>query len=395
MAGFRASVRLLHVVPTYLPATRYGGPIYSVHALCRTLAKHGHDVHVFTTNVDGSGVSAVLLGAPVDLEGVMVWYFPTSIGRRLYHSPAMAAALAAQVQSFDCVHLHSVFLWPTMAAARAAVRCGVPYVIAPRGMLVGDLIKRKSRFWKQAWIALFERRNLQRAAAVHVTSEIEATELRKLGLPARRIVVVPNGVDMPTVRIETAIARQPGVVRVVSLGRINWKKGLDRLIEAMVHVPKAELVIAGNDEEGYQTKLEDLAVRLGVAARVRFPGPVHGDAKWQLLESADVFVLPSHSENFGNAVLEAMAAGVPVVVTPSVGLAAAIASAGAGLVVEGTPEAIATAICDLLADPALRQRMAGAGRRTASETFSWEAVAHALELVYADAAAGRAGIGTA
>lgn len=386
MAGFRASVRLLHVVPTYLPATRYGGPIYSVHALCRTLAKHGHDVHVFTTNVDGSGVSAVLLGAPVDLEGVKVWYFPTSIGRRLYHSPAMAAALAAQVRSFDCVHLHSVFLWPTMAAARAAVRCGVPYVIAPRGMLVGDLIKRKSRFWKQAWIALFERRNLQRAAAVHVTSEIEATELRKLGLPARRIVVVPNGVDMPTVRIETAIARQPGVVRVVSLGRINWKKGLDRLIEAMVHVPKAELVIAGNDEEGYQTKLEDLAVRLGVAARVRFPGPVHGDAKWQLLESADVFVLPSHSENFGNAVLEAMAAGVPVVVTPGVGLAATVETTGAGFVVGGEPDGVAAAINALIANPMTRLAMGANAQRVAREQFSWAALAGRLEAVYADCA---------
>ena len=383
-------MRLLHVVPTYLPATRYGGPIYSVHALCRTLASRGHDVHVFTTNVDGPGVSAVPIAAPVDLEGVKVWYFSTGFGRRLYYSPAMVAALAADVPTFDCLHLHSVFLWPTLAAARAAERHGVPYLIAPRGMLVEDLIKRKSGFLKRTWISLFERRNLLGAAAVHATSEIEAAELHKLGLPVRRVVVVPNGVDMPptaTVSKVAALAVKAGTARVVSLGRITWKKGLDRLIAAMVHVPSAELVIAGNDEDGYRPSLEELAVRLGVATRVQFAGALHGDAKWQLLQSADIFALPSHSENFGNVVLEAMAAGVPVIVTAGVGLAATVETTGAGIVVDGAPEAIAAAIRGLLGDPSKRLRMGAAGRRAALECFSWDAVAQSLEVAYADAAA--------
>ena len=106
-------MRILHVVPSYLPALRYGGPIISVHGLCKALAGRGHDVHVFTTNVDGDGESPVPTGIPVDLEGVKVWYFPVPMLRRLYWSPQMKSALDEQMSGFDVLHTHSVFLWPT------------------------------------------------------------------------------------------------------------------------------------------------------------------------------------------------------------------------------------------------------------------------------------------
>src|SRR5262245_27002705 len=153
-----AKMRILHIVPTYLPATRYGGPIFAVHGLCRALAARGHDVHVFTTNVDGDRTSDVPLGVAVPLHGVNVHYFASSF-RRLYYSPAMSRALRG-ADDFHVVHLHSVFLWPTLAAARAARRAGVPYVVSPRGMLVPELIRRKSSLIKRAWIAAFEKRTL-------------------------------------------------------------------------------------------------------------------------------------------------------------------------------------------------------------------------------------------
>jgi glycosyltransferase involved in cell wall biosynthesis len=174
-------LRLLHVVPTYLPALRYGGPIRSVHALCRELAARGHEVHVFTTNVDGPGDSDVLLGQPVDLDGVQVTYFPSRLLRRLYWSPPMARALAAQTASFDLVHVHAIYLWPTLAGARAARKHNLPYVLSPRGMLVPELIRRRSRWVKQAWIALIERHNLEAASAIHTTSTVEAEHLRSFG----------------------------------------------------------------------------------------------------------------------------------------------------------------------------------------------------------------------
>ena len=365
-------MRILHVVPTYLPATRYGGPIVSVHGLCRALAARGHDVHVFTTNVDGDGVSDVPLGVAVPLDNVNVHYFASSF-RRLYYSPAMKRALRG-VRDFDVVHLHSVFLWPTLAAARAARRAGVPYVVSPRGMLVPELIRRKSRFVKTAWLALFEKRTLLHASLVHFTSHQEQSDALRVvegsDPKGRAGVVIPNGVELPSA------AEGPRGDELLFLGRINWKKGLDRLIEAMTMLPEARLVVAGNDEENYRASLPH-------ADNVRFIGPVSGDAKADLLRRAAALVLPSYSENFGNVVLEAMAAGTPVVVTPEVGLAEEVARAGAGIVTPNDPPQLAAALRALLADRARAEAMGRAGRVAVEARFTWDRVAAEMEAAYA------------
>ncbi|MBV8199898.1 MAG: glycosyltransferase, partial [Acidobacteria bacterium] len=319
-------MRLLHVVPTYMPAWRHGGPVAAVHGLCKALAARGHQVTVFTTDVHGAGTLDVPRAAPVSVDGVTVWYFPVTAPRRLYRSPGMSAALAGPaLAGCDLVHLHSVFLWPTAAAARAAERAGVPYVVAPRGMLVGDLLRRRGRVRKRLWIRLVERRTLARAAGLHATSALEAQELGRLDLPLPPIHVVGNGVEAelwepareadlsPAVR--AALARRP---LLLFLGRVSWKKELDRLLGALAEVPGATLAIAGNDEEGYRADLDRLAAAAGVTDRVLYLGPVHGADKAGLLHGSDVLVLPSYSENFGNVVLEAMAAGLPVVLTPEV-----------------------------------------------------------------------------
>lgn len=375
-------MRILHVVPTYLPAVRYGGPIYSVHALCRALAERGHDVHVYTTNVDGPGVSNVPIGGAVLIDGVSVRYFPCGWGRRLYRSPRMIQALNSNVRAFDTLHLHSVYLWPTLAAARIARRTNVPYVLAPRGMLVGELIARKSRILKTAWMMLFERTNVAGAAAIHVTSELEREELLKLGFSPQRIVVVANGIDVPDTFKSLSRRIDLGRPVVLSLGRINWKKGLDRLIAAMVYVRDANLLIAGNDEENYQPRLETMVRELGLANRVRFLGPVRDEEKWNLMRSATVFALPSYSENFGIAALEAMACGCPVAITANVGLAQAIDEAGAGIIVSGEAEDIGTKISQLLTDPVRRNAMGEAGRKLADRDFSWPRIAERMEQAY-------------
>src|SRR5262245_5570601 len=175
-------MKILHVVPTYRPAVRYGGPIYSVHALCQGLAGIGHRVHVFTTSVDGPKDSDVPHDRPVDLDGVQVHYCRSGWLRRIYYSADLTAQLRLAVGQFDVVHLHSVFLYPTVIGARLSVRARVPYVLSPRGMLVRDLIERRSSVTKRAWIRLVERTNLERAARIHLTSEEERLALIDLGL---------------------------------------------------------------------------------------------------------------------------------------------------------------------------------------------------------------------
>lgn len=359
-------MRILHVVPTYYPAVRYGGPIVSVHGLCKALVARGHEVHVYTTNADGSGDLRVPTDAPVSLDGVQVHYFKTR-QRRVYWSPAMQKALRLSTRTFDVVHSHAVYLWPGVAAARAAKAAGVPYMISPRGVLVPELIAAKSRIAKTLWLNLFERRGFAVAAAVHFTSQREWDDAKRVGMPLPSPIVIPNGVDLPS---------RPPVPRdertIVYLGRINWKKGLDRVIQALPALD-AKLVIAGNDEEGLTPALRELAARNG--ARVEFCGPVYGRAKDELLARASVFVLLSMSENFGNAVLEALAMETPVVLSDAVGLADEVTRADAGII--GLDKLAA-----LLDDPERRAAMGRNGRALVESRFNWPRVAEEMEEAY-------------
>jgi glycosyltransferase involved in cell wall biosynthesis len=384
-------LRILHVVPTYLPAVRYGGPIVSVHGLCKALAKRDHDVRVFTTNVDGDSDSDVPLGQWVDLEGVRISYFKSAVGRRLYWSPGMRRRLRAEISSFDIAHLHSVFLWPTWAAAQCAYSHGVPYVLAPRGMLVRTLIQKKSNLKKRMSIALFDARALRRADAVHFTSRLELEEFEVLGLTARSSLVVPNGIDLEEpdtvpqgLRNES---ESPG--DVVFLGRINWEKGLDRLIDALALVPSCTLTLAGGASEEARAQVESAAAMAGVTARVKLVGAVAGEEKWKLLARAKMVVLPSLSESFGNVVLEAMAVGAPVVVSEGVGVADAVRRAGAGLVCDGSPEGIAASMRTILSEPDRARAMGEAGRRIVEQEFTWDRVAARMEGAYEDIIARR------
>jgi len=268
-------MKVLHIVPTYLPATRYGGPIYSVHGLCKALAAKGHEVHVFTTNVDGENNSDVPINTAVDIDGVKVWYFSSDRLRRLYYSPQMKIELETRIKEFDLVHLHSVFLWPTSAAARIAYDANVPYVLSPRGMLVKELVQRKSRWLKTAWLRLIEKKTLEQAARLHVTSFDEAVDLSEFSFRRPSVINIANGVDLPEGWLQEDVTKDVADVisasdYVVYFGRINWKKGLDRLLRAWVDVPGWRLVIAGNDEEGYLPTLHKVAAESGVKERVTF-----------------------------------------------------------------------------------------------------------------------------
>lgn len=386
-------MRILHVAASYLPATRYGGTIVSVHGLCRALATRGHDVHVFTTSVDGDGDCDVAHGVPTMIDGVSVWYFRSTYLRRLYYAPLLDAALRGQIRQFDVLHTHAIYLWPLWRAAARARAAGVPHVISPRGMLEKALIERKSPLWKSALIAFVERRNLEGAAAIHVTSRREREEAEAFGFNLPEVYEVPNGVDLsppsapPAAAIMAMSAHQPFAL---FLGRINWKKGLDRLIASMAAAPGWQLVVAGNDDEGYRSQLELQVAAAGVAGRVTFAGAVGAADKAALLRMARVLVLPSYSENFGNVVLEAMAASCAVVVTPEVGIADEVNRADAGWVVDGAPARLGARLAAIIDDPAACAAAGARGRQAVLARFTWERVSEQMETVYARVVSGSA-----
>ena len=365
-----------------------------MHGLCKALVAHGHEVEVFTTNVDGPTNSEVPLGVPVGLDGVKVWYFPVPALRRLYWSPQMENALRQRLGGFDVVHTHSVFLWPTWAAARVARLNNVPYVLAPRGMLVPDLIRRKSRWLKRAWIALIERRNIASAAIVHFTSRIEADDAARLGLVFGKSCIVPNGVEMACLGLQHETALPASVTSnqdpfLLFIGRISWKKGLDRLIAALPTIPNCRLIVVGNDEEGLKPRLATLALTVGVSERITFVGPMYGEEKAALLRQASILVVPSYSENFGNVVLEAMAAGCPVVVTPEVGAADIVQESAGGVILKGDPATLGAGICRLMSDSIALKIMGEKGREFVRHRYSWETVSLRMEEVYRRVIAGK------
>jgi len=341
----------------------------------------GHDVHVLTTSVDGPSDSNVPYDRPVDLDGVSVHYARSRHLRRLYWSGELAAHCRAMVGDFDAIHLHSVFLYPTWKGARCAAAAHVPYVLSPRGMLDRRLIRARSAFPKLAWINLIERRNLSRSSAIHVTSQEEQRALEDLGLALAPTIIIPNGVDPPLPPREETVSPDIGAVvaagfQVLAFGRIHWKKALDRLLRALVYIPNARLVIAGNDEEGEAAKLQAIAESCGVSDRVHFiVRHVTGADKEALFAGARVLALPSFSENFGNVVAEAMIRELPVVATAHVGAAEIVAESGAGEVADGDPSVFGATILKILNSDPLRSRMAAAGADYARAHLAWGSIA--------------------
>ncbi len=260
--------------------------------------------------------------------------------------------------------------------------------MAPRGMLVKSLIERRSPWIKKSWIRFAERRTIARSAGVHITTRVEGLELAKLGLDRAPLYLVPNGLDPMPSEVGSlpdalpAHLREHGQDFILFLSRINWKKGLDRLIPAMKWTTGVHLVIAGNDEDGYRKQLDPLVQEHSLKERVHFIGPVEDQDKWSLLRKARLMALPSYSENFGNVVLEAMQAGCPVVVTKEVGLADSVAEVESGLVTSGEPQALGRAFMALLENPDLCEVMGERGQEAVRKRFAWEAVGAQVESIY-------------
>ncbi|OGW77821.1 MAG: hypothetical protein A2Z83_05695 [Omnitrophica bacterium GWA2_52_8] len=381
-------MKILHITPTYFPAVRYGGPIFAVHGLCSGLVRLGHEVHVYTTNVDGPENSAVPLDRDVEKDGVRIRYFPCGPVRKVYYAPALKEAVMRNIHDFDMVHLQAIFIWTTWMAGRIAKNNHKPYVLSLHGTLDPDLIIRRHQCHKQVWLKLFDEYTLKHASGIHATSNLEAQKLNTCVVCRGKIFVVPNGYSgnsaeenvLQSGKVPAELSRYDQFV--LFLGRIHPIKGLDRLIQALSLVPRAVLVIAGNDENGYQAVLEKLIVAVRVQDRVFFTGPVYGRQKEELLRRAVLFVMPSYSESFGSSVLEAMAQGCPVVVTPQVGLAETVKREGCGVVTDGDPENLGRCLRELLQNPEALAAMGEKGKIVAEQQFDWKIIAQSMVCHY-------------
>jgi glycosyltransferase involved in cell wall biosynthesis len=392
-------MRILNVTQSYAPFFEFGGPPVKVGALSEGLARRGHEVTVLTVDwglarhalqsLQHGSEQTCSTGIARVQNGVRAIYLPIFLKyRALSWNPSVKRFCRENLGNFDVVHIFGLydFLGPAVAAACRARK--IPYVLEPIGMFVP--IVRNLRL-KRLYHAALGGNFIRGARAVVATSEQETAELVAGHVPREKIVLRRNGVEVPATLPERGAFRRDRQIAadaklILFLGRLSEKKSPDLLLQAFAKIVtpqgsrEPQLVFAGPDESGMQENLQTMAAELGVASRVQFAGPLFNEAKWSAYRDADIFVLPSQNENFGNTAAEAVAAGTPVIATDRCGIAPLLEGV-AGLVVRHDQPALTGAIEQLLNQAQLHAKLK-AGCRLATARLDWAGPVAEMERLY-------------
>lgn len=382
-------MRVLHVIPAVAP--RYGGPSTSLWPMTSAIARLPGIVNeVLTTTADGPDAQLKASDLPPGTVAVHL-----TSGLRPF-----AEWLRSHVREFDLIDVHTLWNLPTAIAAHTARRAGRPYTIRPCGMLSAYSWQRHWAKKRAYWWAV-ERRNVLRASAFHATSPGELQDIRAAGVTAP-VFDIPLGLESAAFttppnrgwlrqRCGASVGDRP---IVLYLSRLHPKKGVaDVLIPAFASVkPDAFLAIIGGVDDstpGYGDTIRQAIAKHGLTERVAVLGPVPVADRWAAFDGAAVFVLPSHSENFGLVVTEAMARACPVIVTDQVQSHEHVTASGCGKVVPVDAGAVAAAIDGILTEPDGAEAKGNAGRGYASSHLNWDRIAGRIVEMYHVASAGR------
>lgn len=361
----------LHVIPSLRLSS--GGPTESVSRLCESLNALGAPAEIATVASPGDE------GVPP--SNTPVHAFPIAWPHALRRSPALRAFVEREAARFDVIHVHALWQWPGTYGRRASLLHHKPLIISPRGMLEPWSLQQSAGL-KRIALHSWEGRNLRAADLLHATSEAEAAQFRTLGL-TNESRVIPNGVNT----VAAPPTRPPSPEKtLLFLSRFHPKKGGDLLIRAWSQLHESfqdwRLALVGPDPEGFRPAWEELAMNLGIPGdRISFQGPVEGKGKWDLIGAAGLLVLPSHSENFGNVVLESLACGVPVITThgtPWQGLE----EHRCGWWIPCEEHALRETLRAGLALPEEQRRAMGERGRAWSHEFSWGDIARRMAKAY-------------
>jgi glycosyltransferase involved in cell wall biosynthesis len=376
-------MKVLHVIPSV--SAVHGGPSRAIVDIEHALTTRGIEVTTVTTNDDGDAHTLPLpCGVPIATPCATRWYFPRSTVF-FKVSIALGRWLRDNVAAFDIVHAHALFSFAPVMAAVLARRAGVPYVLRPLGVLAPYGMTRHHPLLKKLSFALIERRLIESASAMHFTSSNEQAEVEALGLKCNG-VVIPLGIDLGAAR--RARRKQSNAFTLLFLSRIDPKKNIEGLLQALQIVLSRNLDvtlnIAGAGAPKYIETLQSLARHLAIDEHVNWLGYLDGDRKSDALAAASAFMLPSYSENFGIVVAEALAAGLPCLVSRGVAISDQIENAGAGIVVGTAAADIAAGVESMLRNEHAMAAMSVAARALAANAFSVEAMGARLEALYRD-----------
>lgn len=377
-------MRVVHITPSFHPATIYGGSTEAVNELCRHVARLGVEVRVLTTDANGpENVLDVDKDSEIRLaDGLSVRYHRRVMPEAV--SPALLRALPGYLRWADLVHLTAVYSFPTIPTLFACRLLGRPAIWSPHGALQRWAGSTRVVL-KGAWEHVC-RTVASHSVVLHVTSEAEAHESRAR-FPGAGVALVPNGVMVPD---EIGHVAPNGALRLLYLGRLHPKKGIENLLAGLARLggqsgPRWSLVIAGGGERGYAASLGRLVAELGLSRQVTMAGEVSGEAKRELFERSDVVVVPSYTENFGMVVAEALAHGVPVIASRGTPWQR-LEEMHAGLWVDNAPDSLASAIRTIGRMP--RRDMGERGRAWMRREFSWDRRAREMVEVYSTVIAG-------
>ncbi|NEQ49792.1 MAG: glycosyltransferase [Leptolyngbya sp. SIO3F4] len=382
-------MKILQIVPSI--SLVYGGPSQMVRGLSQSLARQDAEVTVLTTDSNGDEGQAPLdvpLGEPVKTDGYHTIYFRCAPFRRYKFSLPLLQWLQRHGSEYDIAHIHALFSPVSSAAATVARWQQLPYILRPLGTLdPADLAKKKQ--FKKLYAALLEGPNIKGATALHFTSEQEAKVSERFGA-ATRDVVLPLGVNLPESNssddLVQRLVRQnygipEGVPIVLFMSRVDPKKGLDLLLPALTELRQSgkpfHFILSGGNpqDQAYVAAISQQIKDSVLKDCTTVTGFVSGELKAQILQVADVFVLPSYYENFGIAVAEAMMAGKPVVISDQVHIWQDIKDSQSGWVTPCEQTGLTQALIDALANPFERSQRGENGRQFATDNYGWDAIA--------------------
>lgn len=368
-------MKVLHVIPSV--AETFGGPSRAIRMMEEVLTKKGVYVETATTNDEGVGKkNDTLKNKCINESEVVRWYFNKDSD--LYKvSISFYRWISMHVKEYDLVHIHALFSFTSNVAARAAKRAGVPYIIRPFGTLANYGLTQRRPWLKRWFLKIVEEPLLKNAATIHFTSDSEKLQAESLGIPFRS-VVIPLGLrDVEQVSAEQILNQYPELRErssILYLSRLDPVKNVEGLLRAFAiceaRKQGASLILAGDGDARYVQNLKTLSRDLKISNDIVWTGWLEGDLKASAFSYADVFVLPSFSENFGVAAAEALMYGLPCVVGEGVAISQQIADGNAGVVVDISAKSIANGIDFLFADQETRRSMAKNAREVALEKFS-------------------------
>ncbi len=390
-------IRALHVIPSI--AAQHGGPSFAIRGIARALATAGVEVTIVTTDDDGLGKHlGVSPGTQVEEAGAKVLYFRRNL-LPYKVSISMGQWLFRNAKSFDVLHLHALFSFSSTIAAHAARRARVPYIVRPLGVLNRWGLENRRRLPKQLSLRAIELPIIRHAVAMHYTSEAERAEACEISpiVGRARSAVIPLPIETPAKGdanfFRLTYPEATGRRVVLFLSRVDKKKGIEPLLQAFAEVqraiPATVLAIAGTGDAAYVDSLRQMAGRLGLTESILWTGHISGELKAAAFAVAEIFVLPSSSENFGVAAAEALALGVPAILSDAVALSAEARAYEAAVVVDQTPASISAGILEVLNHPARAAQMAANGERLAAELYSPTAVGRSLRELYESILAGQ------